>query len=86
MKRLLIAWIDAEDDVLRHHYNMANGCMTTYQAIADELNERFHSGVPVRKVGAVSRRDGFVNYAKPWGGKRSHRQSHSLAFISTDCA
>jgi hypothetical protein len=59
-----IPWTEQEDEVIRQHYASANGAMTPYQQMADELNQRFHGGKNVRKVGAVCRRDGVVNFGK----------------------
>ncbi len=56
-----------EDDDLRWWYGAANGAMTSYRHMAEELNRRYHKGKPVRKISAVCRRDGHINYGKSWG-------------------
>jgi hypothetical protein len=62
-----VAWSQDEDDDLRHWYEMANGAFHSYRYMAEELNRRYHGGRNVRKPGAICRRDGNVNYGKPWG-------------------
>ena len=57
-------WTQDEDDMLRYWYGCANGAMTSYRHMAEWLNEHFHGGKPIRKVGAIARRDGKINYGK----------------------
>ena len=59
-----VKWTQDEDDMLRYWYGCANGAMTPYRHMAEWLNEHFHGGKPIRKVGAVVRRDGKINYGK----------------------
>ena len=55
------------EDVIRMWYAHANGAMNTYASMAEELSWQFHRGKRVRTPSAVSRRDGHINYGKPWG-------------------
>lgn len=57
-------WTQDEDDMLRYWYGCANGAMTPYRHMAEYLNKHFHGGKPIRKVGAIARRDGKINYGK----------------------
>jgi hypothetical protein len=62
-----VPWSAAEDEDLRWWYGAANGAMTSYRHMSEELNRRYHDGKPVRTISAVCRRDGHINYGKPWG-------------------
>lgn len=62
-----VPWLPDEDDMLRMWYGYANGAFVPYDVMADELNKRFHDGRPVRKRGAIVRREGHVLWGKPWG-------------------
>lgn len=68
-----VPWLPEEDDMLRYWYGCANGAMTPYWYMAEWLNKHFHGGRLVRKIGAVCRRDGHINYGKPWGRRPNEK-------------
>lgn len=64
-----VPWSEDEDAELKQDFLTVNGVFPSYQSQADYLNKTYHGGRKVRSVAAVRRRDGHVNYGKPWGRK-----------------
>ena len=65
-----IPWTQQEDEQLKTWYAQVNGAFHPYEHMAEMLNDEFHGGKKVRNYRSISRREGHVNFGKPWGRKR----------------